>query len=688
MHAPDETGPDGPLVRISGCAPLCVDVSLGSEDHRRWVNRRISPPGIPSYHGLSGIRCALPCVMNISPPPAWTIAASREGRYRLRGHPGGRGARDSRFRASLPTACTVTRALRWILLAITLIPVLPALAQGPEDGMPVIAIDELESQTLRAPVEFQVSPDAGAADIAPRDLPAEAFRPLMNRDVNRGITGADHWLRVRLSNASGDAAQSWVLHHETSYLDHLTVYYADDGEPLKRAALSDREPFHARPFNHRTLAFAHDTPAGGHTDLYLQLGFDKADSLTLNLQLTRTDLFHDATRVQSLIFGAFYGVMSAFVLIAILFAVILRRSVYLLYAAFLVVSMVMWALLNGLAYQYLWPGSTYLHNEGFHIVYLLVAITALQFSRRFLKTQEFFPRIDCGLRIAQWIFAAGILLRLAGVHMPVLMLSFIALTLLVLLSVLGLMAYRRGMRYARWYSIAWLVYGVGLGFSVLSAGTSLLEWGMTPLIFAQAGSAVEAAFLLVALGERLLDWDHARRRALRIAHQDPLTGLGNRRALDVAFDALEERASARGMPVFLAFIDLDHFKIINDRYGHEAGDAVLRHFARLLRSVCRPDDVLIRYGGEEFAIFIQAPYPEDAEEVLERIRIEFAREPTTFQGVELTHTLTAGIALALSPDTALDRADAIRRADTALYEGKRQGRNRCVMDAERTGARP
>lgn len=572
-------------------------------------------------------------------------------------------------------------ALRWVLVAAYLTQALPAFGQAPGDGMPVIAIDQLTSETLRAPAEFQVAPANAAGDVSPLDLPAAEFRPLTGGDANRGITGADHWVRVRLSNEAGTSAQAWVLRHETSYLDHLTVFHGDNGEPLRKVALSDREPFHSRLLDYRTLAFAHETPAGGYTDLYVRMGFDKADSLTLNLHLAREDVFHDASRAENLIFGVFYGIMSAFLLVAIVFSFILRRSVYLHYAAFLAASMVMWALLNGFAFQYLWPGSVYLHNEGFHIVYLLVAITALQFSRRFLKTQEYFPRIDRGIRIAQWLFAGGIALRLAGVYVPVLALSFAALTLLVLLSVLGLMAYRRGMRYARWYSLAWLVYGVGLGFSVLSAGTSALEWGMTPLIYAQAGGVLEAAFLLVALGERLMGWDRARRRALRIASQDPLTGLGNRRALDEAFDTLEERVSSTGVPVYLAFIDLDNFKVINDRHGHDAGDAVLTHLARLLRSACRPDDVLIRYGGEEFAILVQAPHISQAVEVTERIRVEFAREPTNFEGLELTHTLTAGIALAVSPDAPLDRTEAIRRADAALYEGKRQGRNRSVSDA-------
>ncbi|MBA1146617.1 GGDEF domain-containing protein [Ectothiorhodospiraceae bacterium WFHF3C12] len=550
--------------------------------------------------------------------------------------------------------------------------------------MPVIAIDDLRSQTLRTPAEFWVAP--GRVDIS--ELPLAEFRPLTDRHANRGITGADHWVRVRLSNAEGDSDQSWVLRHETSYLDRLTVYYADNGEPLSRIVLSDRVPFGERPLDYRTLAFPHTTPAGGHTDLYLRLGFDKADSLTLNLNLARSDLFHDASRRENLIYGAFYGIMSAFLLIAVVFSLILRQSVYFHYALFLGASMLMWALLNGFAYQYLWPGSVYWHNEGFHIVYLAMAIAALQFSRRFLKTGRYFPRVNRTIRVMQWVFAGGIALRFAGVYVPVLALSFAALTALVLLSVLGLMAYRRGMGYARWYSAAWLFYGVGLGFSVLSAGSSLFSWGMSPLDYAQAGGVVEAACLLVALSERLMGWDQARRQALLIANQDALTALGNRRALDQAFDNLEEQAQGGGDPVFLAFIDLDHFKAINDRHGHDAGDEVLKHLARILRNACRPEDVCIRYGGEEFAVLARAPNLTQALEITDRIRMAFRSQPTRFQGAAIEHTLTAGIAVAMSADGRLDRSEAIRRADAALYEGKRQGRDRCVASAPETLSDP
>ncbi|WP_416224033.1 7TM diverse intracellular signaling domain-containing protein [Thiohalophilus sp.] len=100
--------------------------------------------------------------------------------------------------------------------------------------------------------------------------------------------------------------------------------------------------------------------------------------------------------------------------------------------------------------------------------------------------------------------------------------SFASLALLALLPFLGYIAYQHGIQYARWYRVAWIAYGIGLLISVFSAGSTLLDWGaQTPLLYAQTGGVLEAIFLLVALGERLVKWDGDRLHALKIASQDP-----------------------------------------------------------------------------------------------------------------------------------------------------------------------
>src|SRR5690606_38809797 len=219
---------------------------------------------------------------------------------------------------------------------------------------------------------------------------------------------------------------------------------------------------------------------------------------------------------------------------------------------------------------------------------------------------------------------------------------------------------------------AWIVYGAGLLISVLSASSSLFSWGMMPLVYAQAAGVLEAVFLLAALGEKLMTWDRDRRVALAVANLDPLTGLGNRRAFEEAFARMQSTLVARGKPVFLVLIDLDQFKAINDEHGHDAGDEVLKDLGNLLRRSVRPDDVCIRFGGEEFVLLLQAGSVTQASDIVGRIRSEFAATPTLYQGNTIPHTFSAGLAELRAPN-ALTRNQTIRMADRALYDAKRAG---------------
>ncbi len=535
-----------------------------------------------------------------------------------------------------------------------------------------IEIGSLHDQLVRAPAMFQRAPtDRTLAQLSP-----DAYQPLTDDDVNQGISDQAFWIRLRLRNSS-DRPVRWVLSHETTYLDRLTVHWSDNGGPRQVRALTDRAVFANRSEAYRTLAFAHATPATGYTDLILRLSNDKPDSVSLNLHLAEASVFAAQSRQTYAVYGLYYGALLVLVFVSLAAAWMLRQWVYFHYALFLVASGLMWALLNGLAYQYLWPQAVFWHNEGFHILYLLMAAAAFQFSRSFLFTRQGFPWIDRLIRVGQAVMLAGVVLRFAGVYLPVLVLSYVSLVSLVLLAPLGFMAYRRGQVYARWYALAWVIYGVGLTLSVISASTRWLPWGMESLAFAQAAGVLEALLLLVALGERLSGWDRDRRLALRLAQQDPLTGLTNRRGLVPAYEAFRERYAQTQVPVYLILIDLDYFKNVNDTYGHEAGDRVLVALASLMSRVSRPADVCIRYGGEEFVILLQAPSEDVALDIAERMRQDFAGQPTGHGGCTIQHTLTAGLSPVFSANGQLSLKQALQQADQALYQAKRAGRNQC-----------
>jgi two-component system, cell cycle response regulator len=169
--------------------------------------------------------------------------------------------------------------------------------------------------------------------------------------------------------------------------------------------------------------------------------------------------------------------------------------------------------------------------------------------------------------------------------------------------------------------------------------------------------------------------------SLELAVTDQLTGLHNRRYMESQLDALVRRAVVGGgEPVALLVIDIDHFKKINDSFGHGVGDEVLREFAVRLASNVRAIDLPVRFGGEEFVVVMPETELMDAHRIAERIRLHVAGSPfRVLDGEELlTVTISIGVAASLPTD---DQAKLIRRADEAMYEAKAHGRNRVIAKA-------
>ncbi len=164
-------------------------------------------------------------------------------------------------------------------------------------------------------------------------------------------------------------------------------------------------------------------------------------------------------------------------------------------------------------------------------------------------------------------------------------------------------------------------------------------------------------------------------RASAQARHDPLTGALNRKGLDEALEREVSNVRRKNTPLCMALLDIDNFKSINDQLGHTTGDAALTHLAKVARNVMRPQDTLARYGGEEFVLLLPDTPQDKGVEAMTRLQRELTKHFFMAGSEKVLITFSAGVAQMSNGETG---TDAIRRADQAMYQAKRSGKNRVL----------
>ncbi|WP_430461453.1 diguanylate cyclase domain-containing protein [Thalassolituus sp. LLYu03] len=586
-----------------------------------------------------------------------------------------------------------------------------------EPSAPVAESPESAAESAAAP-ELVLSTALGAAELFPvaqylldpdgslslSDVQqARGFQPVGSRaGMNFGYTTDVIWLRIPLRSVDAEAAR-WLVEMEYAYLDDVRLYAVRGTGEIEQSFAGRRLAVSEWPLADRKAVFPLRTEANETLTLYIR-GANHA-ALALDVRMATVPQFSLDGKKTLIILSLYFGTLFSLGLYNLLLWLPIRQGSFLLYSLFEFSFGFAALSMNGVGPLLLWPQSAADTSFIVPTFYTLAAMFAVLFARSFLDLRTVAPGWHRFLTFIALCWSGATLLTLAVPETTALKVMSVTgmLTTLSLLAT-GIAAMRLRVHASGIFVAAW---------SVLLIGTTLLSLrnaGFIPSNFItvysmQIGSALEMLLLSFALGARfnllrkqkesvqqqLVDTlrEHERILESRVARrteelleakarleaqltEDALTGVLNRLGLRQHFLHASQRAQRAAQPLTVMLIDLDGFKPVNDTYGHEAGDILLRAIAIRLKDEVRVTDAVGRLGGDEFVLILEGVHQHEIQLFSERLLAAICR-PVDIGWRSVNVSASIGVYQAPVNDETLKSM--LRAADDAMYEVKRNGKN-------------
>jgi diguanylate cyclase (GGDEF)-like protein len=493
--------------------------------------------------------------------------------------------------------------------------------------------------------------------------------------LNFGIGSPPTWLKLRLSNPTDTPIPVKIISAIT-WIDELQLSLVQHGEVLEQWQAGD------------TMAGAHDLVPGigfvgsmripsGESELYLRAA--SPDPLVLPIEVLTEQAFAERLLEYRFVYGLIYGFLLSMIVYNSMLYIGMRDRGYLIYSVYLSLFTLLNITYTGHGFAWFWPDSPTLQNHVILVTMVLFSCSGLAFTNSFLSLQQQAPRSKHLLQALATLGIASLALSmLAGRQDIEALIAFsFALVAPLCMVVLGLTTLNRVRSGGHYYLAAMICGMLGLTISTLTV------WGKLPFNgwtygAIKIGMILQASLLALALSYKIRDQQSGKLLAERMAQSDPLTGLHNRRGFNEQAAPIWSTALRNRRPLSLIMLDLDHFKDINDRFGHDAGDRALMETARLLERSCRSGDVLARWGGEEFLLLLPETGMTEAHALAERLRLEVQGLALTARESSISLSASFGV-IERSSQEQLEQL--INQADRLLYGAKTAGRNQVFAEA-------
>ncbi|HEB81656.1 MAG TPA: GGDEF domain-containing protein [Gammaproteobacteria bacterium] len=492
-----------------------------------------------------------------------------------------------------------------------------------------------------------------------------------------GLRQVAVWLKIDISNpTSENALRRFSV--EAPWVDYIDAYLLYPGEEPVHLQAGDARPFSVRQLPQRQAIFEHDFRPGT-TELYLRL--ESPEPVVAPLFFGDVNYMQARHIAQTYGYGMLYGLVSGLLLFNLLIYFTIRQQRYLFYVLYLAIYLLMNISYTGHGYRFLWPDMLRWQDWAPATTLFLYPSSGILFALSFLEMKSLFPRL---WRYTLVLVAALCLMQALMILLDARALSTKAALMYTITSFLltfyyGILCYSKGHRDALYYLIATFATLVGGSVSVLSVAAVIPYNGLT-FHAAEIAVALDAILLSIALAEQIRRAQNEKQQAIKLARTDILTRLNNRLAFDEISEQIWRNARQNKQEICFIMLDIDHFKEINDRYGHAAGDTVLKTISSTLRQIVRKNDLLVRWGGEEFAAILPQTSLQQASVLAERIRKAIEKlQIETETGEIIRTTVSLGVARKTESITSIEELFAL--ADSNLYQAKQAGRNRVVASA-------
>jgi diguanylate cyclase (GGDEF)-like protein len=538
-------------------------------------------------------------------------------------------------------------------------------------GKPIELSDVINDQLINNHLDILQSADSDLSlQGAIQHYNQGKFSKNIDGKVSFGFTHEVLWASVVFDNASGSEVRR-VFYLDSAWLDHADFYFIHQETVIDTALLGDTLIFSHRENNIRMLSKVHAFKPG-ITQVLMR--FESKDPLLIPLYLTTEEAIGHYLKDLSYFYGFIYGAFFILFVYNIVLSISLKDKRYIYYSLYLLSFLALNIAYTGHGFQFIWPNNLFLQQWLMIIFLYCYIIFGIAFCFEFLRLKTFTPNIyKLRLGIYTGLVLLMMTLLLSSEQLLAVKIGVAQTSLLVVIFLsLGFVALKKGHEAVKFFIPAVFL---GAGGAAISAGTT---WGVIPyntVLFhgIEVGMLFEMSILALVLAFSLNEVNKARITAEVTAQIDYLTELYNRRAFITAVNPLWELAIRQQHTFSMILIDIDWFKKINDVFGHGAGDAALKSIAATLKQQIRQGDILARWGGEEFIIFLPSTNKVTAIQLANRLRQKIQEMTVLHDEGKLS--ITASFGVAEYNEQMRDLEELIKQADIAMYNAKKSGRN-------------